>query len=226
MNNPIPLLEARDLHKRYRQGKAEVEVLRGIGLSLREGEIVSIQGPSGSGKTTLLNVLGLLDRPSSGILLLGGRPLTSLSSSERRKIRRDTFGFVFQTFHLLPELTAQENVALPARIAGVPRGDQARTLLEEVGLDHRRRHRPKALSGGEKQRVAFARALMNDPRVIFCDEPTGNLDPETKRPLLELIGRLRDQKGCSFLIATHDTQIASICDRTLVLRDGRLIEEN
>jgi putative ABC transport system ATP-binding protein len=218
-----PLLEARDVSRSYRLGQSSVPAIRGVRLALRKGEFVALQGPSGSGKTTLLNVLGLLDRPDSGAVYLDGREAEALSENERSDLRRDRFGFVFQTFNLIPVLSAEENVAYPLVLARVPaaeRRERSRELLERVGLRDKLAVRPDLLSGGERQRVAIARALANRPEVVFADEPTANLDSRTAEEILDLMRDLNESSGVAFLFATHDPRVVSRARRIVRLHDG------
>jgi len=222
-----PLLEAVGLKKSYRQGARDLEVLKGIDLAIRPGEMVVIVGPSGAGKSTLLHLLGGLDRPTSGEVRFQGRALETLTDRQRAEIRNRAFGFVFQFYHLVPELTALENVMLPGWIGNgagpsTRTRQRARELLEAVDLSPRLSHRPPELSGGEQQRVAIARALMNQPQLVFCDEPTGNLDSETGRKILELLMELHRQQGIGFCIVTHEPAITQVAGRVLSLKDGRL----
>ena len=204
---------------------AAVEVLDGASLSLAAGEVVALVAPSGAGKSTLLHVAGLLDAPTRGAVRLLGRAASGLGDGERTRLRRDTVGFVYQFHHLLPEFSALENVMMPQRAAGVPRaeaGARATALLASVGLGHRLGHRPAELSGGEQQRVAFARALANGPRLLLADEPTGNLDPETAARVFDmLLARVRET-GLAALIATHNPELAGRMDRVLHLAGGRV----
>jgi len=225
-------IRAQNLVKDYQVGRTRLRVLHGVSVEVRPGELLSIVGPSGAGKSTLLHILGLLDTPTSGRLLRGGRDLSGLSALERACWRNRLFGFVFQFYHLLPDFTALENVALPGLtglgVAGWRRGRakamrRARHVLELVGLGPRAGHRPGQLSGGERQRVAIARALVNEPQVLFCDEPTGNLDSETGGAILELLGRIQAQTGCTLVIVTHDERIAAGGGRTVHLKDGHLV---
>lgn len=233
------ILEARAVAKIFRDGSRTLEILSGVDLAVRAGEIVAIQGPSGSGKSTLLQILGALDRPTRGAVLWRGRDIARLSGREAAALRSRSFGFVFQFFHLLPELTALENVRLPARIAprlGFSPEAAAQDLLARVGLSERSRHRPSRLSGGERQRVALARALLGAPPVVFCDEPTGNLAGEGRggggggggesvggrEAILRLVHAFREENGTAFVIATHDERLAASADRRLRLVDGRM----
>ncbi len=215
-----------DIAKVYNPGTpAEVGVLDGASLSLAAGEVVALVAPSGAGKSTLLHVAGLLDAPTRGTVRLLGQAATGLGDRARTRLRRDTVGFVYQFHHLLPEFSALENVVLPQRAAGVGRGEaaaRAQELLDSVGLGHRLDHRPAELSGGEQQRVAFARALANRPRLLLADEPTGNLDPATSGRVFDiLLARVRET-GLAALIATHNPELAARMDRVLHLGAGRL----
>lgn len=235
MNNPhvlqpLPLerdilLKAEGIGKTFTQGGKTLNVLNNLDMKLEAGEIVALVGPSGSGKSTLLQILGLLDKPSTGHLRIGDRAAENLNDTERTKLRRTHIGFVYQFHHLLPEFTAQENVALPQIIAGVKRSDanaKAASLLEGLGLGARLDHRPSRLSGGEQQRVAIARALANDPKLLFADEPTGNLDPTTSAEVFDiLLGQVRG-RGIGALIATHNMDLADQMDRILELKSGRV----
>lgn len=202
-----------------------LQVLKDIDLTIRRGEVVSIVGPSGAGKTTLLHVLGTLDTPDSGIVRIGGEVVTELKEKDLADFRNRHIGFVFQFHQLLPEFTALENVMIPALIAGTSKSkakEKALSLLDMLGLAERREHKPSQLSGGEKQRVAVARALVNDPDVVLADEPSGSLDTKNKEDLHRLFFDLRDRLGQTFVIVTHDESLASITDRTIHMLDGRI----
>ena len=212
----------------YLLGKTTVHALRGIDLVVHKGEILAVMGPSGSGKSTLLHILGALDTPDDGRALIDGTDLKSLSERELTQLRGTRIGFVFQTFNLIPTISAQMNVELPMIFQGIPkqvRAKRAQALLERVGLGDRAAHRPNELSGGERQRVAIARALANDPEIILADEPTGNLDSESGGTILELLRRLSRKDGKTVIIVTHDPEAAAIADRIVRLKDGRVIEE-
>lgn len=220
------LLEARDIHKSYRTGNRELTVLRGVNLSIVRGEFVALRGASGAGKSTLLHLLGGLDRPSQGAILFAGEDVSRLSNPALATLRNFKLGFVFQAYHLLPELNALENVCLPARMARVPVAEalqRGRTLLERVGLASRMDHRPTELSGGEQQRVAIARALINGPQVILADEPTGNLDSHTGDEIIELLLALRAEHQTTLLIATHDAELAARAPRVVHVVDGQVV---
>jgi putative ABC transport system ATP-binding protein len=216
------MLTLYNVTKSYPQGPRMVHALRGVSLHIGAGEFVAIMGPSGSGKSTLLHLLGALDVPTTGTVLLAGRDLTTLSERKRSLLRRRQIGFVFQSFNLLPTLTAAENVALPLLLAGEGRTrPRALAVLERMGLSRRADHFPEELSGGEMQRVAIARALVGDPELILCDEPTGNLDSANAREILLLLRSLPDDRR-TVVMVTHDVQAAAYGNRTIYLRDGRL----
>ena len=221
-------VEVRDLVKIYKLGAVQIKALRGVSFSCRRGEMVAIVGPSGSGKTTLLNLIGTLDKPTRGQVLLDGVDVTKLSEKELTLLRRKKIGFVFQFFNLIPVLTAFENVELPMLIAGVKkevREKRAKYLLELVGLADRMHHKPDELSGGEQQRVAIARALANKPTLLLADEPTGDLDTETGLKVVNLMRELTKKENATAIIVTHDLDVASIADRILKMRDGKIISE-
>ena len=218
------VLEAVELGKTYRDARREIVVLDGLALSVAADEWLAIVGASGAGKSTLLNLLGGLDTPSTGGVSVAGQSLSRMSENERSQWRNQRLGFVFQMHHLLPEFTALESVAMPARIGGAPKQEaeaKAKALLEQLGLAERLSHRPAALSGGERQRVAIARALVNEPACVLMDEPTGNLDPDTAEQVLAAMSELRD-RDTAFVVVTHDPAIAQRMDRQLTLANGRL----
>jgi putative ABC transport system ATP-binding protein len=218
-----PILALRDVVRRYQTGGETVVALNGVSFDARSGEFVSVMGPSGSGKSTMLNLLGLLDSPDEGQVLLNGRDVTGLNDEARTAERKRSIGFVFQSFFLLPTLTAVENVEVPTLFGPDPtRRERAVDLLERVGLGARLDHRPAELSGGQKQRVAIARALVNEPRLLLADEPTGNLDRETAAPILEEFRRIADERGVAVVAVTHDHQLNDYTDRTVELVDGRI----
>ncbi len=222
----MKLLTVDSLGKQYRSGSsAMIEVFSGISFSVDRGEVVALTGPSGSGKSTLLNIIGTLDSPSSGEVTIASQPLSKLTGQALAKFRNQHIGFIFQFHHLLPEFSAVENVAMPALIAGTDQAtafSQASQLLEEIGLSHRATHRPAELSGGEAQRVAVARAFTMQPDLVLADEPTGNLDPENADKLFSLILALASRRNQTFLIATHNHDLAHKANRTLHLEKGYL----
>lgn len=227
MNNPPPnaMLIARDLHKRYEMGPRSLEVLRGLNVSIAKGEFLALRGASGSGKSTLLHLLGGLDAPNAGEIWFAGSNLAKLSSRELSQLRNLKIGFIFQAYHLLPELDALENVCLPARMARTAVSvaeARGRELLARVGLKDRIEHRPNELSGGEQQRVAIARALINSPELILADEPTGNLDSRTGQEIIDLLCELRAENQTTLVIATHDAKVAERAPKTVQLVDGQI----
>lgn len=216
------MVQANNIQKFY----GDLWVLKGVDLNIKKGEIVSIVGPSGSGKSTLLHILGTLDKPDKGELLIDGKKINFVSDKQVAAFRNAHIGFVFQFHHLLPEFTAVENVSIPAWIAGKKKKeitDKAVMLLESLGLGNRLEHKPQALSGGEQQRVAVARALINDPKIIFADEPTGNLDSANAKELHQLFFNLRQQFNQTFLIVTHNEELATMSDRILHMKDGKIV---
>jgi ABC-type lipoprotein export system ATPase subunit len=220
-----PLLSARGLAKSYVMGKRTLEVLRAVDLDVAGGEFLALRGASGAGKSTLLHLIGGLDAPNAGEIRFAGQNLAAFSERELTHFRNHRVGFVFQAYHLLPELTALENVCLPARVARVSAGRaeaRGRELLAQVGLAERLEHKPFELSGGEQQRVAIARALINEPDLLLADEPTGNLDSHTGGEILELLKRLRAEKRTTLVIATHDTRVAANAPRVVELVDGQI----
>ncbi len=223
MSDPALLLSARRIHKTYFLGKRTLEVLRGVDLELTRGDFVALRGASGAGKSTLLHLLGGLDTPSKGEVWLAGRNIAKLSSWDLARLRNREVGYIFQSYYLLPELDALENVCLPARMARTPAATaavRARELLARVGLQDRMEHKPYELSGGEQQRVAIARALINNPDLILADEPTGNLDSHTGEEIMDLLCSLRAEKKTTLVIATHDARLAARAPRVIRLVDG------
>jgi ABC-type lipoprotein export system ATPase subunit len=218
-----PLIEARDLHKSYTLGHRQLDVLRGVSITVNQGEFLALRGASGAGKSTLLHLLGGLDLPNIGEISFKGKKLASFSGQDLARWRRLNIGFIFQSYNLLPELDALENVCLPARITGIPASIAAargQELLKRVGLGHRLEHRPTELSGGEQQRVAIARALINNPQLILADEPTGNLDSHTGEEIIALLCALWAEKTATLIIATHDQNVAARAPKALELVDG------
>jgi putative ABC transport system ATP-binding protein len=221
------MISLKAIDRVFQVGDQQVHALADIDLEIAAGEYVSIMGPSGSGKSTLLNIVGLLDRASSGTYRLDGRDVTGLNDDEQAQVRRAKIGFVFQFFHLVPSLTAFENVLIPMEIAGRrDANDRARQLVDEVGLSDRAHHYPSQLSGGEQQRIAIARALANDPPIVLADEPTGNLDSTTGRLIMDLLLNVRRSRASTLVLVTHDAELASLADRRLVLRDGRPVPQS
>jgi putative ABC transport system ATP-binding protein len=220
------MIEARDLTKTYGRGEGRVEAVASVSLGVASGEWLSVMGPSGSGKSTLMNLLGLLDRPTSGSYALGGREVSKLKGGELARARRELVGFVFQSYNLLPRRSARENVELPMIYAGVGRRERKRRameVLERVGLTDRGRHKPSELSGGQAQRVAVARALANDPTLLLADEPTGNLDSVSSEDIMGLFEEL-NSSGTTLIVVTHDANVATRADRTVEMRDGRAFD--
>jgi len=221
-------LKTSNLRKQYLMGEVTVDALRGVDFVVQQGEFVAVMGPSGSGKSTLLHLMGGLDTPTNGDVLLGGKRLAHLNDDEITIVRRREVGFVFQFFNLLPTLSAAENVALPLLIDGKRlEGYEARVdeLLDLVGLADRKHHRPDQLSGGEQQRVAIARAFVNDPRIVLADEPTGNLDSKSGTTVLEMLRQTCKELGATVVMVTHDPRAASYADRVVFLQDGRFVRE-
>ncbi len=219
------ILVTKNLHKTYQMGTRSVPVLRGIDLEVNEAQIVAIVGPSGVGKSTLLHILGTLDQPSEGSVTIEGTDVFKFDEKKLAEFRNRTVGFIFQFHHLMPEFTALENVMMPGLIAGKPKkriNDRAKSLLTEVGLEHRVNHRPGELSGGEMQRVAVARALMNDPKLVFADEPTGNLDQATSDALHELLWNLSRKDKRTLIIVTHNHELADNADKVVEIFDGSI----
>ncbi len=221
------VIEAKDLTKVYQMGDIEVHALRGLSMKIQRGEVVAIMGPSGSGKSTLMNMIGCLDHPTSGEYLLEGEQVSNLKDDQLAEIRNRKVGFVFQTFNLLSRATALSNVELPMRYSGMARGrkERAKSALELVGLSDRIHHRPNELSGGQQQRVAIARSLVNDPAIILADEPTGNLDSKSGVEIMQLLLKLNKEQGTTLVVVTHDPEIAEQTQRTILIRDGVVVEE-
>ena len=222
------ILEAQNIQKFYKHAAGRLHVLKSVSLKIKIGEIAAIVGPSGAGKSTLLHILGGLDSPNDGEVVFDGEDLYALNDAERARIRNRKIGFVFQFYHLLPELTALENVLLPVLIKEdvsqlAKFKDKGLALLKEVGLEQRAQHKPSELSGGEQQRVAIARALINKPRIIFCDEPTGNLDSQSGKEIINLLLALNRENQQTLVIVTHDEEIARLSHRILHMRDGQLV---
>jgi len=219
------VLSARDVRKSYYLGGKELPVLQGVSMDLHQGEFVALQGASGSGKSTLLQLLGGLDCSSSGSILFNGSPLRIQTSSQSAQFRGQCVGFVFQAYHLLPDLDALENVMLPAQVQRLSQSivkNRARDLLDKVGLAERMKHRPSELSGGEQQRVAIARALMNGPEIVLADEPTGNLDSVTELEIIKLLEKLHEERLLTLMVATHDEKVAEAAQRVVRLKDGKV----
>jgi putative ABC transport system ATP-binding protein len=231
LERPIPahapgVVSAHNLIKRYGEGDAHVDALRGVSLEIEEGRMTAVMGPSGSGKSTLMHILAGLDQPTEGTVTIAGLEISSMSDSELTRLRRRHIGFVFQFFNLLPMLTAEENILLPLSIAGEkPDRKWVEELLDTVGIADRRTHRPSELSGGQQQRVSIARALLPRPTVLFADEPTGNLDSSTSQDVLGLLRDSVDELGQTIVMVTHDPQAAAQADRILFLADGRIVKE-
>jgi len=223
--NVETIVKLEDVHKNYRQGQLEVPALRGLDLTVERGEFLALTGPSGSGKTTALNLIGALDEPSSGKVLVEGKDLGDMSRGERSKLRRDRIGFVFQAYNLIPVLTAYENAEMVMRLQGVAPDERRRRvmkLLSEVGLEGMEDRRPDQLSGGQQQRVAIARAIANNPAVTLADEPTANVDSATAEKLLEIMQRLNEEHGVTFIFSTHDPRVMKRAKRIVRLVDGRV----
>ena len=221
------VLSAQGVCKSYHLGGKELAVLQGVNLDLHQGEFVALQGASGSGKSTLLQLLGGLDRPGSGSILFNGSPLRLQTPSQSAQFRGQHVGFVFQSYHLLPDLDALENVMLPAQVQRLSQSiikNRARDLLDKVGLNARMNHRPSELSGGEQQRVAIARALMNEPEIVLADEPTGNLDTATELEIIELLRELQSDRRLTLMVATHDETVANAAQCVVHLKDGQVCE--
>ncbi len=225
MNNIVEIINAKKI---YKMGDFEVAALNGVNLTIKKGEFVAIMGPSGSGKTTLLNLMGALDRPTDGSILIEGADISELDDDELAKLRNQKIGFIFQFFNLISRMTALDNVALPMAFAGISRDQRKRRaeeLLKMVNLGDRVNHKPTELSGGQQQRVAIARALGNNPSVVLCDEVTGNLDTKTGKEILDLLRTLNEEQGQTFIIVTHDPLVADCVDRIISLQDGIIVKD-
>ncbi|MEW5759180.1 MAG: ABC transporter ATP-binding protein [Candidatus Thermoplasmatota archaeon] len=221
------IIELENVTKTYKLGVTKIVALDNINLKIEEGEFLSVMGPSGCGKSTLLNIIGCIDTPTSGRVFLKGRDVSKLSEKELTKIRLRNIGFIFQQFYLIPTLTAFENVELPMKEAGVGKGERRErtiSLLEKVGLKDRQKHHPNQLSGGEQQRVAIARAIANNPSILLADEPTGEVDSETCKKIIDLLRVLNDENKITILIVTHDPKVANETRRKITLLDGRIVE--
>jgi putative ABC transport system ATP-binding protein len=225
----VPLIELRGVHKNYQMGEESIKALKGIDLRIQAGEFVAVWGPSGSGKSTLCNLIGLLDTPSAGAVYLKGQDVTKLRDNLRSEVRNSALGFIFQSFNLIPVLSALENVMLPLQIAGVSAKaakQQALERLGEMGLERYKTHRPAKLSGGQQQRVAIARALVSNPALVIADEPTANLDSENAVKIIELMRRINIKSGTTFIFSTHDQRLLERVGRQILMRDGEIAEDN
>jgi len=225
----MKIVETRKLSKTYHFGDTEVNALRQIDLEIEKKEFVAVWGPSGSGKSTLCNLIGLLDAPTSGEVVLNNQSAADLNDAQRSELRNQSIGFVFQDFNLIPVLSAMENVMLPLQVRGVAKReamDQARNLLGEVELEDRMNHRPQKLSGGQQQRVAIARALVSDPLLVIADEPTANLDTKNANLIIDLMRRINQDRGAAFVFSTHDDRLLGRVDRRVHLQDGQIIEDD
>lgn len=223
----MPVIELSDISKSYRVGAVETRAVDGVSLTIEAGEFTALVGPSGSGKTTLLQIIGCLDKPDRGAVIINGQDVTRLSANRRADLRRDAIGFIFQFFALVPVLDAYENVELPLLLSGVgakERRERTLALLDAVGLSDRIHHRPDQLSGGQQQRVAIARALVKRPLMVLADEPTANLDTANGEQAMEIMRRLNEQTGAAFIFATHDPRVMSYARRTVRMIDGRIVE--
>ena len=223
------IVETRNLRKTYHFGDTEVEALGGVDISIETKEFIAVWGPSGSGKSTLCNLIGLLDMPTSGDVLIKGESANGLSDAQRSELRNDSIGFVFQDFNLIPVLTALENVMLPLQVQGVSRkeaSERAEFHLEEVELQDRMGHRPQKMSGGQQQRVAIARSLVTDPVLVLADEPTANLDTRNANRIIDLMRKVNEEEGAAFLFSTHDDRLLDRVDRRVNLQDGEILEDD
>jgi putative ABC transport system ATP-binding protein len=224
------IVELQDVRKVYPLGKVEVEAVKGVSFSIEKGDFISIAGPSGSGKTTILNMLGCVDRPTSGTVLIEGRPTKDLDDQQLTSLRHETLGFIFQSFNLIPVLSVYENIEFPLLLGkkgpkGKEKGDWIEYLISEVGLEQWREHKPNELSGGQRQRVAIARALVTKPQIVLADEPTANLDSGTGEQILDLMKKINREMQTTFIFSTHDAKIVELADHIVRLRDG-LVTEN
>lgn len=220
------VIELIDVHKVYKTEFYEVQALNGITMEVKKGEFVAIMGPSGSGKSTLLHLIGCLDKPTRGEVIINGTETSKLSDRELTKLRRDSIGFIFQQYNLVPTLTALENVELPMIFKGIPREERKRRamdLLKQVGIEEVADRKPNEISGGQQQRVAIARALVNSPAILLCDEPTGNLDSKTGRQVMDIIKRMNKEHGVTVILVTHDLSLADYAERIVRLRDGKIV---
>ena len=225
----MDVIKMQNVTRYYQVGQVETPALRGVDLTIEDGEFSAVVGPSGSGKTTLLQLMGCLDKPTGGRIFIKGEDVTQLNASQRADLRKESIGFIFQFFALIPGLTAYENVEMPLLLSGAKREDRrerVNELLEAVGLSDRAHHRPDQMSGGEQQRVAIARALSTRPAVVLADEPTANLDGDTGRQVMEIMERLNKETGTTFFFATHDPRVLPFVHRTIVLRDGQVAENS
>lgn len=221
-------IELKDVWKTYEMGETEVHALRGMNIKIKKGEFVSIMGPSGSGKSTAVNMIGCLDLPTSGTIYLDNEDISQFEESELAQIRGKKIGFIFQTFNLIPTLTALENVTLPMIFQGVSEENRlkiGKEILDLVDLEDRMHHKPNELSGGQRQRVAIARALVNDPEIILADEPTGNLDSKTGKVVIEFLKKLHRKKGKTIIMVTHDSEVAKAADRKILIKDGKEVRK-
>ena len=226
VDESLAVVSAKDITRRYGEGDTAVDALRGVSLEVARGQLTAVMGPSGSGKSTLMHILAGLDRPTKGTVAIDGTDITTLGDTDLTKLRRRHIGFIFQFFNLLPMLTAEENILLPLELAGTKRDKQwTNGLIDKVGLDDRRKHRPSELSGGQQQRVAIARALVSRPTVMFADEPTGNLDSQTSAEILRLLAESVQEFGQTTVMVTHDAHAAAIADCVLFLGDGLIVKE-
>jgi putative ABC transport system ATP-binding protein len=224
----MPLIELKQVYKNYYLGETKIAALKGIDLKVARGELVAIWGPSGSGKSTLCNIVGMLDTPTSGSLFLEGNDVSNLSDEKRSELRNEAIGFIFQTFNLIPVLSALENVILPLEIRGESAAKaraKAMQQLTDLGLNEHMAHRPHKLSGGQQQRVAIARALINDPAIVLADEPTANLDSDTAVKIIDLMRKLNEKTGVTFIFSTHDQRLLGRINRKILLRDGVIVED-